>query len=174
MELKLHADEIKPLGGAELAAEIGCISADHLIAASDNGIKEMAKKGVIANLLPGTSFNLQTGNFAPARKMIEEGVPVSLSTDYNPGSCPTENIQLIMSFGALIMKMTPEEIITAVTINGAASLGLEEKIGSLDLGKQGDLVIFDSPNLEYILYHFGINHVEKVIKKGEIVYSKEK
>lgn len=174
MELKLHADEIKPLGGAELAAEIGCISADHLIAASDNGIKEMARKGVIANLLPGTSFNLQTGNFAPARKMIEEGVPVSLSTDYNPGSCPTENIQLIMSFGALIMKLTPEEIITAVTINGAASLGLEEKIGSLDLGKQGDLVIFDSPNLEYILYHFGINHVEKVIKKGEIVYSKEK
>lgn len=174
MEIKIHADEIKPLGGAELAAETGCISADHLIAASDNGIKQMANKGVIANLLPGTSFNLQTGNFAPARKMIEEGVPVSLSTDYNPGSCPTENIQLIMSFAALIMKLTPEEIITAVTINGAASLGLEEKIGSLDLGKQGDLVIFDSPNLEYILYHFGINHVDKVIKKGEIAYSKEK
>ena len=174
MGLKLHADEIKPLGGAELAAEIGCISADHLIAASDNGIKEMAKNGVIANLLPGTSFNLQTGNFAKARKMIEEGVPVSLSTDYNPGSCPTENIQLIMSFGALIMKLTPEEIITSVTINGAASLGLEEKIGSLESGKQGDLVIFDSPNLEYILYHFGINHVGKVVKKGEIVYTKEK
>ncbi|MBU5426399.1 imidazolonepropionase [Tissierella pigra] len=174
MGLKLHADEIKPLGGAELAAEIGCISADHLIAASDNGIKEMAKNGVIANLLPGTSFNLQTGNFAKARKMIEEGVPVSLSTDYNPGSCPTENIQLIMSFGALIMKLTPEEIITSVTINGAASLGLEEKIGSLESGKQGDLVIFDSPNLEYILYHFGINHVDKVVKKGEIVYTKEK
>ncbi len=172
MEAKLHADEIKPLGGAELAAEIGCITADHLIAASDNGIKKMAEKGVIANLLPGTSFNLQTGEFAKARKMVEEGVPVALSTDYNPGSCPTENLQLIMSFASLIMKLTPEEVITAVTINGAASIGLENEIGSLEAGKQGDIVIFDSPNLEYILYHFGINHTDTVIKKGEIVYKK--
>ena len=133
MESKLHADEIESLGGAELAAEIGCISADHLIAASDDGIKQMAKKGVIANLLPGTSFNLQTGKFARARKMVEEGVPIALSTDYNPGSCPTENLQLIMSFASLIMKLTPEEVITAVTINGAASLGLENEIGSLDI-----------------------------------------
>ena len=170
MESKLHADEIESLGGAELAAEIGCISADHLIAASDDGIKQMAKKGVIANLLPGTSFNLQTGKFARARKMVEEGVPIALSTDYNPGSCPTENLQLIMSFASLIMKLTPEEVITAVTINGAASLGLENEIGSLDIEKQGDIVIFNSPNLEYILYHFGINHVDTVIKKGKVVY----
>lgn len=174
MELKLHADEIEPLGGAELAAEIGCISADHLIAASDTGISNMAEKGVIANLLPGTSFNLQTGKFARARKMVEEGVPIALSTDYNPGSCPTENLQLIMSFGALIYKLTPEEVITAVTINGACALGLEKNVGSLELGKQGDIVIFDSPNLEYILYHFGINHTETVIKKGKIVYRKNK
>lgn len=170
MEPKLHADEIKPLGGAELAAEIGCITADHLIAASDEGITRMAEAGVIANLLPGTSFNLQTGNFARARKMVEEGVPIALSTDYNPGSCPTENLQLIMSFGSLLLKLTPEEVITAVTINGACALGLEEEIGSLEVGKQGDLVIFDSPNLEYIIYHFGINHTDKVIKKGKIVY----
>lgn len=170
MGLKLHADEIKPLGGAELAAEIQCISADHLIAASDKGIEEMAKTGVIANLLPGTSFNLQTGKFARAREMVEAGVPIALSTDYNPGSCPTENLQLIMSFASLIMKLRPEEVISAVTINGAASLGLEDKIGSLEIGKQGDVVIFNSPNLEYILYHFGINHVDTVIKKGNIVY----
>lgn len=174
MEPKLHADEIEPLGGAELAAEIGCITADHLIAASDKGIEEMAKKGIIANLLPGTSFNLQTGKFAPARKMVEAGVPISLSTDYNPGSCPTENLQLVMSFASLIMKLTPEEVITAVTINGAAALGLEEEIGSIELGKKGDIVIFDSPNLEYILYHFGINHVDTVVKNGEIVYTENR
>jgi imidazolonepropionase len=174
MKPKLHADEIEPLGGAELAAELGCITADHLIAASDIGITQMAEKGVIANLLPGTSFNLQTGKFARARKMIEEGVPLALSTDYNPGSCPTENLQLIMSFGALIYKLTPEEVITAVTINGACALGLEKEIGSLELEKQGDIVIFDTPNLEYILYHFGINHTDKVIKNGRIVYEKNK
>ncbi|NLY85479.1 MAG: imidazolonepropionase [Tissierellia bacterium] len=172
MGLKLHADEIKPLGGAELAAELNCITADHLIAASDKGIKEMAAKGVIANLLPGTSFNLQTGKFARARKIIEEGVAIAISTDYNPGSCPTENLLLIMSFASLIMKLTPEEVITAVTINGAAALGLEEKVGSLEVEKQADIVIFDAPNLEYIIYHFGINHVDKVIKKGKIVYEK--
>ncbi|SHF05745.1 imidazolonepropionase [Tissierella praeacuta DSM 18095] len=174
MEPKLHADEIEPLGGAELAAEIGCITADHLIAASDTGIEEMAKNTVIANLLPGTSFNLQTGKFAMARKMIDIGVPVALSTDYNPGSCPTENLQLIMSFASLIMKLTPEEVITAVTINGAAALGLESEIGSLEIGKQGDIVIFDAPNLEYILYHFGVNHVDTVVKKGKIVYRDNK
>lgn len=172
MESKIHADEIKPLGGAELAAEISCVSADHLIAASDEGIKMMAEKGVIANLLPGTSFNLQTGSFAKVRKMVELGVPIALSTDYNPGSCPTENLQLIMSFASLLMKMTPEEVITGVTINGACALGLEEKIGSLEVGKQGDVVIFDSPNLEYIIYHFGINHTDIVIKKGKLTYMK--
>lgn len=169
---KIHADEIKPLGGAELAAEIGCISADHLVAASDEGIKEMAEKGVIANLLPGTSFNLQTGKFAKARQMIEAGAAVALSTDYNPGSCPTENIQLIMSFASLIMKMTPEEVITAVTINGAASLGIEETHGSIQEGKIADIVVFDTPNIEYLIYHFGINHTDSVIKNGNIVYTK--
>ncbi len=170
MGLKIHADEIKPLGGAELAAELGCISADHLVAASDGGIKQMAERGVIANLLPGTSFNLQTGKFANARKMVELGVPIAISTDYNPGSCPTENLQLIMSFASLIMKLTPEEVITGVTINGAASLGIEESHGSLQEGKKADIVIFDSPNLEYIIYHFGINHTHSVIKNGKIVY----
>ncbi len=162
---KIHADEIKPLGGAELAAEIGCISADHLVAASDEGIKMMADKKVIANLLPATSFNLQSGKYARAKKMIEEGLPVAISTDFNPGSCPTENMQLVMSFASIIMKLTPEEVITGATINGAASLKLEEEIGSIEVGKKADMVIFDAPNLEYIIYHFGINHTDKVIKK---------
>jgi imidazolonepropionase len=169
---KIHADEIVSLGGAELAAEIGCITADHLISASDAGIKAMAEKGIIANVLPGTSFNLQEGHFARAKKMIEENVPVAISTDYNPGSCPTENLQLVMSFASLIMKLTPEEVITGVTINGASALGLENEIGSLMEGKYADLVIFDAPNLDYIIYHFGVNHTEKVIKKGKLVYEK--
>lgn len=173
MKLKIHADEIVTLGGAELAAEIECVSADHLIAASDEGIKAMGQKGVIGNVLPGTSFNLQTGHFANAKKMIEANVPVAISTDYNPGSCPTENLQLIMSFASLILKLTPEQVITGVTINGAASLGIEDKIGSIQEGKYADIAIFDAKNLDYIIYHFGINHIEKVIKKGELVYNKK-
>lgn len=169
---KVHADEIEPLGGAELAAEVGCVTAEHLVAASDKGIKMMAEKAVIANLLPGTSFNLQLNKFAKARKMIEEGVAVAISTDYNPGSCPTENMQLVMSFASIIMKLTPEEVITAATINGAASLELADEIGSIEVGKKADLVIFDAPNLDYIIYHFGINHTDKVIKNGEIAFAK--
>lgn len=169
---KVHADEIVSLGGAELAAEIGCITADHLIAASDDGIKAMAEKGVIANVLPATSFNLQVEHFARAKKMIEENVPVAISTDYNPGSSPSENLQLAMYFASLVMKLTPEEVITGVTINGAAALGLENEVGSLVEGKMADLVIFDAPNLDYIIYHFGINHTEKVIKNGKLVYDK--
>ena len=173
MELKIHADEIVSLGGAELAAELGCLSADHLIAASDQGIKAMGEKGVIANVLPGTSFNLQTGKYANAKKMIEENVPLAISTDYNPGSCPTENLQLIMSFASLIMKLTPEQVITGVTINGAASLGIEDQVGSIEEGKYADIAIFDAKNLDYIIYHFGINHIDKVIKKGKLVYEKK-
>ena len=169
---KMHADEIVSLGGAELAAEVGCISAEHLMAASDRGIEDMAKSGTIAVLLPGTSFNLQKGTIAPARKMIEAGVPVAISTDYNPGSCPSENLQFMMTLGSLTLKMTPAEVITSVTINAAAALALEDKIGSLEVGKASDIAIFDAPNLEYMIYHFGINHTDKVIKNGKIVWSK--
>ena len=169
---KIHADEIVSLGGAELAAELECITADHLIAASDEGIKMMADKGVIANLLPATSFNLQVEEFARAKDMLDAGVAVSLSTDYNPGSSPCENLQLVMSFASIVMKLTPEEVITACTINGAAGLGLEKEIGSLVEGKRADIAVFDSPNLEYIIYHFGINHIDKVIKDGKLVFEK--
>lgn len=170
---KMHADEIVSLGGAELAAEVACISAEHLMAASDKGIEDMAKKGVIGVLLPGTSFNLQKGTIAPARKMIEKGVPVAISTDYNPGSCPSENLQFMMTLGSLTLKMTPAEVITAVTINAAAALGLEGEVGSLQEGKMADISIFDVPNLEYMVYHFAINHTDTVIKNGKVVWSKE-
>lgn len=173
LEPKIHADEIESIGGAELAAELRCVSADHLVGASDEGIRKMAGSGVVANLLPGTSFNLQTGKHARARFMIDNGLPVAVSTDYNPGSCPTENIQLIMSFASLILRMTPEEVLTAVTMNGAAALGLEGEIGSIEVGKKADIVIFDSPNLEYVIYHFGINHTNIVIKDGRIAFTKK-
>jgi len=169
---KVHADEIEPLGGAELAAEIEAVSADHLVAASEKGMKMMAEKGVIADLLPATSFNLASGKFANARKMIELGVPVALSTDYNPGSSPTENIQLVMYFASLILRMTPEEVFTAVTINSACSLRKENKVGSIKKGKKADIVVFDAPNINYIIYHFGINHVDMVLKNGKIVVEK--
>lgn len=167
-KLKIHADEIVSLGGAELAAEMGCISADHLMAASDEGIKLMGEKGVVANILPGTSFNLNK-NYANARKMIDSNVALALSSDYNPGSCPSENLQFVMQLGCLGLKMTPNEVLSAVTINAACAIDRQYEIGSVEEGKKADLVIFDAPNIEYLMYHFGINHTEKVFKNGELV-----
>ncbi len=169
---KIHADEIIPLGGAQLAAELNCISAEHLIATNDEGIEALAQAGVIAVLLPATSFNLQVEHFARGRAMIEAGVPVALATDYNPGSSPTENLQLVMTLACLVMKLTPEEVLTAVTINAAAAINRQDDIGSLEVGKKADIVLFDTPNLEYLMYHFGINHTDTVIKNGQIVYQK--
>jgi imidazolonepropionase len=166
--LKIHADEIEPLGGAELAAELGCVSADHLVGTSEEGMKKMSEKNVVATLLPTTTFYLQSNKYANARKMIDLGLPISLSTDYNPGSSPTENLQLVMSFGAIKMNMTPKEIITSVTINAASALKLEDKVGSLEVGKKADIAIFDVPNLDYLIYHFGVNHTETVIKNGKV------
>ncbi len=167
-KLKIHADEIESLGGAELAAKIGCVSADHLMAASDEGIKMMAENNVVANILPATSFNLNK-NYADCRKMIDMGAIVSLSSDYNPGSCPSENLQLVMQLGCLHLKMTPYEVLTAVTINAAYAIDRANEIGSLEVGKKADFVVFDAPNVEYLMYHFGINHTKKVYKNGKLV-----
>ncbi len=169
---KIHADEIVSIGGAELASEIGCISAEHLISASKNGIKQMGERNVIAVLLPGTSFNLQEGKVADARFMIENDVAVAIATDYNPGSCPSENLQLMMSFASITLKMTPEEVLTAATINAACAIKRENEVGSIEVGKKADIAIFDVPNVAYMIYHFGINHTNTVIKNGEIVYKK--
>ena len=167
-KLKIHADEIESLGGAELAAKLGCVSADHLMAASDEGIKMMAENNVVENILPATSFNLNK-NYADCRKMIDMGAIVSLSSDYNPGSCPSENLQLVMQLGCLHLKMTPNEVLTAVTINAAYAIDRADKIGSIEVGKNADFVVFDARNVEYLMYHFGINHTKKVYKNGNLV-----
>ncbi|MCY8913382.1 imidazolonepropionase [Bacillus atrophaeus] len=171
--LKIHADEIDPLGGAELAAELRAVSADHLVGASDEGIQQMAESGTIAVLLPGTTFYLGKHTYARARDMIDAGVRVSLATDFNPGSSPTENIQLIMSIAALHLKMTAEEIWHAVTVNAAYAIGKGEEAGQLKPGRTADLVIWEAPNYMYIPYHYGVNHVHQVIKDGKLVISRE-
>ena len=165
---KIHADEIEAIGGSQLAGEIGAISAEHLIVCPPEGIASMAKGGVIACLLPATSFNLGAV-FAPARDMIRAGVPVAMATDFNPGSCPCLNLQFVINLGCLKYKLTPEEVLTAVTLNGAAAIDMADKVGSVEVGKQGDLVIWDAPDLDYICYRVGSNLAKTVIKRGELV-----
>jgi imidazolonepropionase len=169
---KIHADQLSPGGGAELAAEIGAFSADHLEFVSPVGIEKMADKGVTAVLLPGASFFLSMKKFPPAREMIEKGVNVALATDLNPGSSMTESLPLMMTMGCTLYRMTPKEVIQATTIYAAKSMGREKAIGSLEVGKQADLAVLGIPNYRYLPYHFGVDHVEMVIKKGKIVYTK--
>jgi imidazolonepropionase len=168
---KLHADEIVRLGGAELAAEIGAVSADHLLHASDEGLRAMAAAGIVATLLPATAFSLREP-YARGRFMIDAGGAVALATDLNPGSCFSESIPLVAALAALYMNLTPEEIVTALTINGAAALGRADTIGSLDAGKQGDVIILENPSYRFIPYHLGVSTVEKVIKKGVLIFDK--
>ncbi|CAM3727436.1 imidazolonepropionase [Mesobacillus zeae] len=170
--LKIHADEIDPLGGAELAASLGAASADHLVAASDEGIQKLAENGTVAVLLPGTTFYLGKDQFARARKMIEEGVAVALATDFNPGSCVTENLQLIMSLAALKLKMSAEEIWNAVTVNAAYAIGRGGEAGVLEIGKSASFVVWDVPNYQYIPYHYGVNHAESVFAGGKKVWER--
>lgn len=164
---KIHADEIEAIGGSELAGALGAISAEHLIVCPPRGIEAMAKGGVIACLLPATSFNLGAV-FAPARDMVSAGVPVAMATDFNPGSCPCLNMQFVINLGCLKYRLTPEEVLTAVTLNGAAAIGLAETVGSVEPGKLGDLVVWDAPDLDYICYRFGSNLVRRVIKRGTL------
>lgn len=170
-KLKMHADEIVPLGGAELAAEVGAVSADHLLQASDEGIQLMAKNGVVATALPGTAFSLKE-EYARARDMIDAGCAVALATDFNPGSCFTESIPLVIALATLYMKMTAEETLTAITINGAAAIDKADTIGSIDVGKKGDLLIHEFPSYKFLPYHIGVSTVETVIKNGSIVLNK--
>jgi len=169
---KIHADQLSPGEGAELAAEVGAFSADHLEYISPVGIGRMAEKGVTAVLLPGASFFLSMKKFPPAREMIERGVGVSLATDLNPGSSMTESLPLMMTMGCIMFRMTPKEVIQATTIHAAKSMGRENEIGSLDIGKQADVVVLDIPNYKYLPYHFGVDHVEIVIKQGKIVFKR--
>jgi imidazolonepropionase len=172
LKLKLHADELNPLGGAELAARVKAISADHLLMVSDKGIREMKNAGVVPVLLPGTAFFLGKPNYAPARKMIEAGLPVALATDYNPGSSFTQNMSLILSIACTQMKMTPAETIAAATLNSARAIDIDQHAGSLEKGKKADIMLLDIPNYQYIPYHYGMNHVKMVFRHGELVHQK--
>jgi imidazolonepropionase len=163
---RLHADELSDTDGAALAASLGCASADHLMQISDAGIAALAASNTVANLLPATSFFLMSERYAPARKLIDSGAIVSLSTDCNPGTSMTESMPMVMQLATLQMKMTVEESLTAATLNGAASLRLAHEIGSIEAGKRADLVLLDAPNYLHLVYHFGVNLVTRVMRDG--------
>lgn len=168
--LKLHADEIVTLGGGELSASLGALSADHLLHVSDRGIERMAEEGVVATLLPLTAFALREP-FAPARKFIDSGAAVALATDLNPGSCFSGSIPLTIALACIYMHMSIEETITALTINGAAAVGMADKIGSVEPGKRGDLVILGCDNYHILPYYVGMNCVKTTIYDGRVVSS---
>jgi imidazolonepropionase len=170
-KLTLHADEIAALGGAELAAELEAVSADHLLQASDAGIQGLADAGVVATLLPITAFGLREP-YARGRFMIDQGCAVALATDFNPGSCFSNSIPLLMALATLYMGLSPEEALTAITLNGAAAIDRADRVGSLEVGKQGDAVILEYPSHRFIPYHLGVNIIEKVVKQGRLVFDK--
>jgi len=164
---RLHADELSDTDGAALAASLGAASADHLMHVSDRGIAALAASDTVANLLPGTSFFLMSDRYAPARKLIDAGAIVSLSTDCNPGSSMTESMPMVIQLATLQMKMTVEESLTAATLNGAYSLRLAGSIGSIEVGKRADLVLLSAPNYLHLVYHFGVNLVVAVFRDGK-------
>lgn len=168
-KLKFHADEIVQLGGAELAVELGSISADHLLHVSDEGVAALASSDTVATLLPLTAFALKEP-YAPARKMIDAGCAVALATDLNPGSCFSGSIPLTIALGCIYMGMKIEEVITALTLNGAAALGLADKTGSIEVGKRGNIVMLGSDNYNVLPYYVGMNCVRSTIHDGNIVY----
>ena len=168
---KIHADEIEDIGCSRIAVDVGAVSADHLVKTGEESIEYMAKSDVIAVFLPATPYMLLSREYAKARKFIDMGIPVALATDLNPNAY-TESMQMVISLAITQMRMLPEEAIAASTINAAAAIGMDEKIGSIERGKQADLIILDAKNYQQIGYHFGVNLVEKVIKKGKLVWSR--
>ncbi len=169
MTPRMHADEFADGDGAALAVSLGAASADHLMHVSDRGIEALAKSPTVANLLPATSFFLMSDRYAPARKLIDAGAIVSLSTDCNPGSSMTESMQIVVQLATLQMKMTVEESLTAATLNSAFSLGLAGETGSIEQGKRADFAILDAPNYLHLVYHFGVNLVTHVFRDGQLL-----
>ncbi len=165
---QIHIDEIEDSNGALLASELRAIQVGHLLKSNDKGLNAMVDSGVIATLLPGTPFCLMLNQYAPARKMIELELPIALATDLNP-NCWTESMQMIITLACYNMKLSPAEALTAATINGACAIQRQDEIGSLEIGKKADLIIFNVPNHEFLPYHFGINLVSKVVKNGTVV-----
>jgi imidazolonepropionase len=170
---KIHADKMSMLGGAEIAADVGAVSAEHLLFSSVEGIKAMAEKGVIAVLLPAAAFSLMMGRYADARLMIDCGVPVALGTGFN-ADCWVENQQLVIAMACHFMRMTPAEAITAATVNAACAVNRASEVGSLEVGKRADVIVLNAPNHRFLGYRFGVNLVDKVIKNGRLVVDREK
>lgn len=168
MQVKLHADEVNDLGGAGLAAELQACSADHLLAAGDENIRAMAAAGVVATLLPATAFSLRKP-YARARFMIENALPVALATDCNPGSSYTESMPFVIGLAVLNMMLTPAEALVGATLNAAYAIGMAQKVGSLDVGKQADFLILDGESPAILAYHAGVSPVMQVYKRGELV-----
>ena len=169
---RLHTDQFNSIGGIDAAIKVNAISVDHLEVLKAKDIKKLSGKNILATLLPGTSYFLNIP-YQPARELIANNVPVSLATDFNPGSCMTENLQMIMSLASLKLKMSAEEIINAVTYNAAHSLFVQNSSGSIECGKFADILIFDFPSYKDLLYHFAVNSLEYVFKKGRKFSVKE-
>ncbi len=167
LKSKIHADEIEAIGGSELAGELGAVSAEHLIAMRDSGIRALKKGGVIACLLPSTSFYLGKP-YARARDLIAAGVPVAVASDFNPGSCPSHSLQLCMNLASWQYRMQPEEILTAVTLNAAAAIGRADAVGSAEPGKLADLALWEADALDFLMYRFGSNLARAILKKGKV------
>lgn len=165
--VKIHADEIDPLGGLELAIDEGAISADHLVASSEEGKAKLRDSDTVAVLLPGTTFYLDKEQYADARGMMDNNGAIAIATDFNPGSCVTNNLQLVMSIAALKLKLSPNEIWNAVTVNAAKAIDVDA--GTINKGDKANIVVWDAPNHEYIPYHYGVNHAQKVIKDGKVI-----
>jgi len=169
--LKLHAEEFEPIGGAQLAGKLSAVSADHLVAIDDEGIESLMSAGVTPVLLPGTTFFLGSDVYAPARKMIDKGLKPALATDFNPGSSMTESLQIILTLACLKLKLTPLEAFEGVTLNAAKALNRSGSVGSIAVGMNGDLVIWNAQNHKQVPYHYGVNNVSSVIIAGKTVYS---
>lgn len=169
LKIRIHSDEFEPIGGTELAGELKAASADHLTAVTDSGIKAMKDGGVTPIVLPATTFFLGHTHYSPARKMIERGLPLAIATDFNPGSSMTHSLPMAMTIACINMKLLPQEVLNACTVNAAYSLDLHEQIGTIEKGKNADLVIWDTENFNQVIYHFGVNHAKTVIKNGRVV-----
>jgi imidazolonepropionase len=168
LKLRIHADEFKPLGGAQLAAEVGAVSADHLMAVDAAGIRALADAGVTAVLLPATTLFLGQTSFAPARALLDAGVRVALATDLNPGSSYTENLQLVLTLACACLKMTVPEALAGVTYNAARSLGAHDRLGALLPGRRADAVFFAAPEVAAVPYHLAMNDVRYVVAAGRV------
>jgi len=168
LKIRMHADELADVGAAKLAAELGAVSADHLLFVSDESLDAMQKAGTIATLLPGTSYFIRMP-YAPAKKILQKGIPIALASDFNPGSCFTENMQIILSLAVINLGLNCQQALVASTLNGAYSLGISHRLGSIEVGKDATFAILDCPSYLEMFYHFGVNHVESIWIKGEKV-----